>query len=73
MHTGMLPCLVPQWPQTMQSCISFRSRSDLLLDADHSLVFLGTHLVSQACISFCGVSRKRVEYCFESTVSEKEM
>ena len=27
MHTGMLPCLVPWWPQTVLICISFRSRS----------------------------------------------
>ena len=27
--TGMLPCLVPSWPQIMQIRISFRSRSDL--------------------------------------------
>ena len=35
-----LPCLVPQWPQIMQIRISFRSRSDLVLDADHALDFL---------------------------------
>ena len=35
-HTGMLPCLVPQWPQAMQT---FVSRSDLVLDADHALDF----------------------------------
>ena len=40
-YAGMLPCLVPQWPQIVQACISFRSRSDLVLDADHSLDFLG--------------------------------
>ena len=34
---GMLPCLVPPWPQIMQNCISDRSRSDLVLDTDHSL------------------------------------
>ena len=38
-HTGMLPCLVPSWPQTMQIRISFRSRSDLVLDVDHALDF----------------------------------
>ena len=38
-HTGMLPCLVPQWPQIMQIRISFRSRSDPVLDADHFLGF----------------------------------
>ena len=26
-YTGMLPCLVPSWPQIMQIRISFRSRS----------------------------------------------
>ena len=41
----------------MQICISFRSRSDLVLDADHSLDFL-SNLVLQACISFCSVSNK---------------
>ena len=27
MYTGMLPCLVPSWPQAIQLRISFRSRS----------------------------------------------
>ena len=36
LDTGMLPCLVPSWPQSMQLCISFRSRSG---DADHALDF----------------------------------
>ena len=36
----MLPCLAPSWPQIMQIRISFRSRSDLVLDADHALDFL---------------------------------
>ena len=58
MHTGMPPCLVPDWPPIMQIRISFRSRSDLVLDADQSLDFLGTYLVFQACISFCCVSDK---------------
>ena len=40
MHTGMLPCLVPSWPQIVQIRISFRSRSDLVLDADHALDFV---------------------------------
>ena len=30
-YTGMLPCLAPCWPQIIQICISFRSRSDLVL------------------------------------------
>ena len=34
------------------------SRSDLVLDADHSLDLLGTYLVLQACISFGSVSNK---------------
>ena len=41
LYTGMLPCLVPLWPQIVQIRISFRSRSDLVLVADHSLDFLG--------------------------------
>ena len=45
------------WPQTMQICISFRSRSDLVLDAHHVLDFL-SYLVLQACVSFCSVSDK---------------
>ena len=49
----MLPCLVPQWPQILQIRISFRSRSDLVLDVDHALDF---YLALQACISFCSVS-----------------
>ena len=28
-YPGMLPCLVPSWPQIIQVCISFRCRSDL--------------------------------------------
>ena len=57
MYTGMLPCLAPSWPQIMQICIAFRSRSDLVLDADHALDFL-SDLVLQACISFCSVLDK---------------
>ena len=57
MYTGMLPCLVPSWPDIMQIRISFRSRSDLVLDADHALDFL-SYLVLQACILFCCVSDK---------------
>ena len=34
---GMLPCLVPSWPEILQIWISFRSRSDLVLDADHAI------------------------------------
>ena len=56
-YTGMLPCLVPSWPQIMQIRISFRSRSDLILDADNALEF-SSYLVLQACISFCSVSDK---------------
>ena len=39
------------WSQMMQIRISFRSRSDLVLDADHALDFL-SDLAFQACISF---------------------
>ena len=53
----MLPCLVPSWPQIMLIRISFRSRSDHVLDADHALDFL-SYLALQACISFCRVSDK---------------
>ena len=56
-YTGMLPCLVPSWPQIMQIRISFQSRSDLVLDADHALDSL-SYLVLQACISFCSVPDK---------------
>ena len=51
----MLPRLVPSWPRIMQIRISFRSRSDLVLDADQALDLL-SDLASQACISFCSVS-----------------
>ena len=54
-YTGVLPCLVPSWLQIMQIRISFRSRSDLVLDADHALDF--SYLVLQACISFCSKMR----------------
>ena len=40
-YTGMLPYLVPCWPQIVQFCMTL-SRSDLVLDADHSLGLLGT-------------------------------
>ena len=56
-YSGMLPCLVPSWPEIMQIYISFRSRSDLVLDANHALDFL-SYLVLQAWISFCSVSDK---------------
>ena len=39
-YTGMLPCLVPQWPQIHCASLNI-SRSDLVLDADDSLDFLG--------------------------------
>ena len=41
----------------MQLRISFRSRSDLVLDADHALDFQ-SDLASQACISFYSVLDK---------------
>ena len=53
----MLPCLVPSWPQAMQLCISFRSRSDLVLDADHAVDVL-SDLAFQACISLYSVLDK---------------
>ena len=40
MHSGMLPRLVPSRSQIMQIRISFRSRTDLVLDADHAWDFL---------------------------------
>ena len=39
MYPGMLPCLAHRGPQIMQIRISFRSRSDLVLDADNALDF----------------------------------
>ena len=57
MYTGNSTCLFPSWPQIMQKRISFRSRSDLVLDAHHALDYL-SDLVLQACISFCSVSDK---------------
>ena len=54
-YTGIPPCLVPSWLQIMQICISFRSRFDLVLDADNALDIL-SYLVLQACISFCSLS-----------------
>ena len=38
-YTGMLPCLVPSWPQMMQIRTSFRSRSALVLISDNALDF----------------------------------
>ena len=57
MFSGMLPCLAPSWPQIMQIRISFRSRSDLVPDADHALDFL-SDLAFEACISFYSVLNK---------------
>ena len=57
MYTGMLPCLVLSWPQIVQLRISFQSRSDLDLDAEHALDFL-SYLVFQACILFCSALDK---------------
>ena len=57
MYTAMLPCLVPSWPQSMQLRIAFRSRYDLVLDADHALDFL-SYLVFQARISLSSVLDK---------------
>ena len=56
-YTGMLICLAPSWPQIMQIRISLRSRSDLVLDADHALDFL-SDLAFQVCISFYSVLDK---------------
>ena len=42
----------------MQIRISFRSRSDLALDAERALDFL-SYLVLQACISFCSTLTTR--------------
>ena len=56
-YAGMLPCHAPSWPPNMQIRISFRSRSDLVLDADQSLDF-SSYLVLQACLSFYSVLDK---------------
>ena len=45
-------------PPMASNYANFVSRSDLVLDADHALDCLGTYLVLQAYISFCGVSDK---------------
>ena len=46
LYPGLLPCLVLSWPQIMQIRSSFRSRSHLVLDADHALDFyLRTHRI----------------------------
>ena len=39
MFAGMLPCLALHGLKLCKICISFRSRSDLVLDADHALDF----------------------------------
>ena len=62
-HLGMLPCLLPWWPRNMQISISFQSRSDLVLDADHALDFL-SNLVLQVCISFVAFQIKVAHLCF---------
>ena len=55
--------LVPSWPQIMQIRILFRSRSDLVLDADNALD-CSSNLVFKACISLCSVSDKSGHLCF---------
>ena len=52
MYTGILPCLAPSWPQAMQLRISFRSRSDLVLDADHALEFFFSDLAFRRASRF---------------------
>ena len=59
------PLLASNYAHLYLVPISFCSRSDLVLDADHSLNFLGTQesvrncwLALQTCISFCSVSDK---------------
>ena len=47
----------------MQIRISFRSRSDLVLDADHAVDFL-SDLAFQACISFYSVFDKSGAWMF---------
>ena len=53
----------PSWPQITQICISFRSRSDLVLDADHALAIL-SDLAFQACISFYSILGKSGAWMF---------
>ena len=48
----------PSWPQIMQICMSFRSRSDLVLDDDHALDYFLSDLAFQARISFYSVFDK---------------
>ena len=47
----------------MQIYISFRSRPDLVLDADHALIFKPISFC-RPCISFCSVSDKVAHLCF---------
>ena len=63
MYTERLLCLVPSWPQLMHIRISFRSHSDLAVDADHTLGFL-SYPVLQACISFVAFQTKVAHLCF---------
>ena len=49
MYTGMLHCLAPSWHQIVQIRISFRSHSDLVLDADQPLIFYPISFFRRAC------------------------
>ena len=64
-YAEVLPCLVTSWPQIMQIRIGAtkRSRSDLVLDADHALD-CASYLVLQASISFCSVSDQSAALLF---------
>ena len=62
-YTGMLPCVVPSWPQPMPIGISFRSRSG----ADHSLDFLGWSFpisFYRRASRFIEFSTKVAHFCF---------
>ena len=62
-QTGMLPRLVPSRPQIMQILISFQSRRDLVLDADHALDFCPISFYRRAS-RFVAFQTKVAHLCF---------
>ena len=67
-YTGMLPYLVPSWAQSMQICISFPSRSDLVLDADfYSISFY------RRASRFVVFQTKAVHLCYMPLLTKEEL
>ena len=58
-HTGMPACLVPSWPEIMQICISFRPRSDLVLELTIPWTFWAVNFLSCVHLVFEALQTKK--------------